>query len=59
VALEKANFKCGHDAPTYGLIEGIIEESGTRTSASKDLDENKPSGPVRIRLETIDYFLRR
>jgi hypothetical protein len=25
----------------------------------KDLDENKPSGSIRICVETIDYFLRR
>ena len=25
----------------------------------KDLDEDKPSGSIRIRVETIDYFLRR
>ena len=25
----------------------------------KDLDENKPAGSIRIRVETIDYFLRR
>ena len=25
----------------------------------KDLDENKPSGSIKIRVETIDYFLRR
>ena len=25
----------------------------------KDLDENKPTGSIRIRVETIDYFLRR
>jgi hypothetical protein len=25
----------------------------------KDLDENKPSGSIRIRRKTIDYFLRR
>ena len=29
VALEISNFKCGHDAPIYGVIEGIIEQSGT------------------------------
>ena len=29
VALEISNFKCGHDAPIYGVIEGIIEKSGT------------------------------
>jgi hypothetical protein len=25
----------------------------------KGLDENKPTGSIRIRVETIDYFLRR
>jgi predicted CoA-substrate-specific enzyme activase len=59
VALEVSSFKCGHDAPIYGVIEGIIERSGTPYFSFKDLDENKPSGSIRIRVETIDYFLRR
>jgi predicted nucleotide-binding protein (sugar kinase/HSP70/actin superfamily) len=59
VALEMSSFKCGHDAPIYGVIEGIIEQSGTPYFSFKDLDENKPSGSIRIRVETIDYFLRR
>src|SRR6266481_887727 len=56
---EISSFKCGHDAPIYGVIEGIIEQSGTPYFCFKDLDENKPSGSIRIRVETIDYFLRR
>jgi len=59
VAMEISNFKCGHDAPIYGVIEGIIEKSHTPYFCFKDLDENKPAGSVRIRVETIDYFLRR
>jgi predicted CoA-substrate-specific enzyme activase len=59
VALEISNFKCGHDAPIYTVIEDIIENSGTPYFAFKDLDENKPSGSIKIRVETIDYFLRR
>lgn len=59
VALEMSSFKCGHDAPIYGPIEGIIEKSGTPYFCFKDLDENKPSGSIKIRVETIDYFLRR
>jgi predicted CoA-substrate-specific enzyme activase len=59
VALELSSFKCGHDAPIYGVVEGIIEESGTPYFCFKDLDENKPSGSIKIRVETIDYFLRR
>ena len=59
VALEISSFKCGHDAPIYGVIEGIIEKSGTPYFCFKDLDENKPAGSIKIRVETIDYFLRR
>ncbi|MGA9566160.1 MAG: BadF/BadG/BcrA/BcrD ATPase family protein [Candidatus Korobacteraceae bacterium] len=59
VALEISNFKCGHDAPIYSVIESIIENSGTPYFAFKDLDENKPTGSIKIRVETIDYFLKR
>src|SRR6202048_1081075 len=59
VALEVSSFKCGHDAPIYGVVEGVIEQSGTPYFCFKDLDENKPAGSIRIRIETIDYFLRR
>jgi predicted nucleotide-binding protein (sugar kinase/HSP70/actin superfamily) len=59
VAVEMSSFKCGHDAPIYAAIESIIERSGTPYFCFKDLDENKPSGSIRIRVETIDYFLRR
>jgi hypothetical protein len=59
VALEISSFKCGHDAPIYGVVEGIVENSGTPYFCFKDLDENKPTGSIRIRVETIDYFLRR
>jgi predicted CoA-substrate-specific enzyme activase len=59
VALEISSFKCGHDAPIYGVVEGIVEQSGTPYFCFKDLDENKPSGSIKIRVETIDYFLRR
>jgi len=59
VALEMSNFKCGHDAPIYTTIEEIIECSGTPYFNFKDLDENKPSGSIKIRVETISYFLTR
>jgi activator of 2-hydroxyglutaryl-CoA dehydratase/predicted nucleotide-binding protein (sugar kinase/HSP70/actin superfamily) len=59
VALEFSSFKCGHDAPTYTAIESIIEKSGTPYFSFKDMDENKPSGSIRIRVETIHYFLKR
>lgn len=59
VGLELSSFKCGHDAPIYTVIEEIIENSGTPYFSFKDIDENKPSGSIKIRLETIDYFLKR
>jgi predicted CoA-substrate-specific enzyme activase len=58
IAVELSNFKCGHDAPIYSTIERIIETSGTPYFAFKDIDENKPSGSIRLRVETIDYFLK-
>jgi predicted CoA-substrate-specific enzyme activase len=59
VALELSSFKCGHDAPVYSVVEEIIERSGTPYFCLKDLDENRPSGSIRIRTETIAYFLER
>ncbi len=58
VALELSSFKCGHDAPTYNVIEEIIESSGTPFFSFKDIDENKPKGSIRLRIETIHYFLK-
>jgi predicted nucleotide-binding protein (sugar kinase/HSP70/actin superfamily) len=58
IAVELSNFKCGHDAPIYATIERIIETSGTPYFAFKDIDENKPSGSIKLRVETIDYFLQ-
>ncbi len=59
VALELSSFKCGHDAPIYSVVEEIVERSGTLYFCFKDIDENKPTGAIRLRVETIAYFLRR
>ena len=59
VALELSSFKCGHDAPIYSVVEEIVEHSGTPYFCFKDIDENKPTGSIRIRVETIGYFLKR
>jgi len=58
VALEISSFKCGHDAPTYSTIEKIIEQSGTPYFSFKDIDENKSTGSIQLRIETMDYFLK-
>ena len=59
IALELSSFKCGHDAPIYTVVEEIIEHSGTPYFCFKDIDENKPTGSIKIRVETIGYFLSR
>jgi predicted nucleotide-binding protein (sugar kinase/HSP70/actin superfamily) len=59
VALELSSFKCGHDAPIYSVVEEIVEHSGTPYFCFKDIDENKPTGSIKIRVETIGYFLKR
>jgi predicted CoA-substrate-specific enzyme activase len=59
VALELSSFKCGHDAPIYTVVEEIVQSSGTPYFCFKDIDENKPTGSIKIRVETICYFLKR
>jgi predicted nucleotide-binding protein (sugar kinase/HSP70/actin superfamily) len=59
VALELSSFKCGHDAPIYTVVEETVQNSATPYFCFKDVDENKPTGSIKIRVETIDYFLRR
>jgi len=59
VALELSSFKCGHDAPIYTVVEETVTKSGTPYFSFKDVDENKPTGSIRIRVETIAYFLKR
>jgi predicted CoA-substrate-specific enzyme activase len=59
VALELSSFKCGHDAPIYTVVEETVTKSGTPYFSFKDIDENKPTGSIKIRVETIGYFLKR
>jgi predicted CoA-substrate-specific enzyme activase len=58
IGIEVSNFKCGHDAPAYQLLQAILESGGKAFFAFRDLDENKPAASMRIRIETIDYHLR-
>lgn len=58
VALDLSSFKCGHDAPTYGLVDAIIKESQTPYSALHDIDANKPGGSIKIRVKTYSHRLQ-
>ncbi|WP_321471798.1 BadF/BadG/BcrA/BcrD ATPase family protein [uncultured Paludibaculum sp.] len=58
IGVEISNFRCGHDAPAYRLIEQILESAGRPYFGFKDMDENRPAGSLRLRIETIDHFLK-
>jgi predicted CoA-substrate-specific enzyme activase len=55
--LDLSSFKCGHDAPTYGLIDAILQTSKTPSAALHDLDANKPGGSIKIRVKTYAHSL--
>ncbi|MBC8132235.1 MAG: CoA activase, partial [Deltaproteobacteria bacterium] len=57
VVLDLSSFKCGHDAPTYGIIDSIISTAGTPYSALHDIDANKPGGSIKIRVKTYAHSL--
>jgi predicted nucleotide-binding protein (sugar kinase/HSP70/actin superfamily) len=57
VVLDLSSFKCGQDAPTYGLIDSIISASRTPYSALHDIDANKPGGSIQIRVKTYAHRL--
>ena len=52
-----SSFKCGHDAPTYAIIDKILSASKTPHLMLHDLDANKPSGSINIRIKTFAYTL--
>jgi predicted nucleotide-binding protein (sugar kinase/HSP70/actin superfamily) len=58
ISVELSSFKCGHDAFISRTIEDIIERSGKPHFSFRDLDENRPLASIRIRVETMHYFLR-
>jgi predicted CoA-substrate-specific enzyme activase len=55
--LDLSSFKCGHDAPTYGLIDSITAAGGGAYSALHDLDANRPTGSIKIRVKTYGHTL--
>jgi activator of 2-hydroxyglutaryl-CoA dehydratase/predicted nucleotide-binding protein (sugar kinase/HSP70/actin superfamily) len=55
--LDLSSFKCGHDAPTYGLVDSIIAAGKTPYSALHDIDANKPTGSIKIRVKTYAHTL--
>jgi len=58
-ALDLSSFKCGMDAPTYGLIDQIVTSAGAPYMALHDIDASKPTGSFGIRVRTYAYTLKR
>ncbi len=58
VILDLSSFKCGHDAPTYGIVESIVSTSATPYQALHDIDANKPGGSIKIRVKTFAHSLK-
>ena len=56
--LDLSSFKCGHDSPTYGIIDSIVNASQTPYAAQHDLDANKPAGSIKIRVKTYSHSLQ-
>ena len=54
-----SSYECGMDQPTYTPVQAITECSGTLFFSFQDLDSTKPAGSVKIRVETIAYYLER
>jgi predicted nucleotide-binding protein (sugar kinase/HSP70/actin superfamily) len=56
--LDLSSFKCGHDAPTYGIIDKITATAKVPFSALHDIDANKPGGSIQIRVKTYAHRLK-
>jgi activator of 2-hydroxyglutaryl-CoA dehydratase/predicted nucleotide-binding protein (sugar kinase/HSP70/actin superfamily) len=56
--LDLSSFKCGHDAPTYGIVDSIVGAAGVPYAAQHDIDANKPGGSIKIRVKTYSHSLK-
>lgn len=54
-----SSYECGMDQPTFTPVQKIVESSGTLYFKFGELDETKPAGSVKIRVETIIYYLEK
>jgi predicted nucleotide-binding protein (sugar kinase/HSP70/actin superfamily) len=53
------SYECGMDQPTFTPVQQIVERSSTLFFSFQELDSTKPAGSVKIRTETIAYYLER
>jgi predicted nucleotide-binding protein (sugar kinase/HSP70/actin superfamily) len=57
-AVRLSSYECGMDQPTYTPTQAIVERSGTLHFKFGDLDSTKPGGSIKIRVETIHYYIQ-
>ncbi len=55
--IDLSSFKCGHDAPTYAIIDRILSTGHTPHLTMHDIDANKPGASIKIRVKTFAYAL--
>lgn len=58
-AIRPTSYECGMDQPTFTPVQQIVERSGTLFFSFQELDSTKPAGSIKIRVETIAYYLER
>jgi predicted CoA-substrate-specific enzyme activase len=59
IALDLSSFRCGHDAPLYSVLDDIFSLSPSPYFTFHEIDENKPESSIKLRVETMHYFLQR
>jgi predicted nucleotide-binding protein (sugar kinase/HSP70/actin superfamily) len=59
IALDLSSFRCGHDAPLYSVLDDIFSLSPSPYFTFHEIDENKPESSIKLRVETMHYFLKR
>jgi predicted nucleotide-binding protein (sugar kinase/HSP70/actin superfamily) len=52
-----SSYECGMDQPTYTPTQKIVEATNTLFFKFGDLDSTKPSGSIKIRVETIVHYM--
>jgi predicted nucleotide-binding protein (sugar kinase/HSP70/actin superfamily) len=58
-AIRLTSYECGMDQPTFTPVQQIVERSNTLFFSFQELDSTKPAGSLKIRTETIAYYLER
>ncbi len=52
-----SSYECGMDQPTFTPAQKIVEATRTLFFKFGDLDSTKPSGSIKIRVETIVHYM--